>query len=172
MIAELVVNALTITAWTRGHKGLEGVTCHTDTGSQHPSISYTERRRDIGAQPSIGTIGDRCDHAMTKSVMGIYKTELHRNPAVLAANGGHWRGPNDLAVATCAWVSWFNAERLHGEVRDRIPAEIEAEYSHSDQAEVAREIQMTGSPRNPDLFLGGSSRPLACETLARSREIS
>jgi hypothetical protein len=29
---------------------------------------------------------------MAESVNALYKTELHRNPAALAANGGHWRG--------------------------------------------------------------------------------
>ena len=74
---------------------------------------------------------------MAESVMGIFKTELHRNPAVLADNGGHWRGVDDLEVATCAWVSCFNEERLHGELDDRSPVEVEAEYSPSDQAKVA-----------------------------------
>ncbi len=39
--------------------------------------------------------------------MGIFKTELHRNPAALATNGGPWKGLDDLEIATCAWVSWF-----------------------------------------------------------------
>jgi putative transposase len=53
--------------------------------------------------------------------MGLFKTELHRNPAALADIGGHWRGLDDLGIATCEWVSWFNEERLHGELRDPHP---------------------------------------------------
>jgi hypothetical protein len=34
--------------------------------------------------------------------MGHFKTELHRNPAVLSDNGGHWRGLDALETATCA----------------------------------------------------------------------
>lgn len=59
---------------------------------------------------------------------GIFKTELHRNPAALKHNGGPWKGLTDLDVATCAWVSWFNAERLHSELTDRTPAEVEEAY--------------------------------------------
>ena len=33
-----------------------------------------------------------------------------------ADNGSHWRGLDDLGAARCAWVSWFNEERLHGEL--------------------------------------------------------
>ena len=62
---------------------------------------------------------------MAEWVIALFKTELHRNPAALARNGGHWRGLDDLEIATCGWVSWFNEERLHGELDDLTPAEVE-----------------------------------------------
>jgi len=74
---------------------------------------------------------------MAESVMDIFKTELHRNQAVLADNGGHWKCLDDLEIATCAWVSWFNEKRLHSELGDRTPLESEAEYRDLDQAKVA-----------------------------------
>ena len=43
-------------------------------------------------------------------------------------NGGPWKGLDDLEIATCRWVSWFNTERLHGALGDRTPAEIEDRY--------------------------------------------
>ena len=113
------------------------VTPTRDRKAQYTSISYTERLEDIGAAPSIGTIGDSFDNAMAESVIGLFKTELHRNPATLAANGGPWKGLDDLEIATCAWVSWFNEERLHGELEDRTPAEVEAEYRLRSQPAVA-----------------------------------
>ena len=58
---------------------------------------------------------------MAESVNALYKTELHRNPAALARNGGPWRGLDDLEIATCGWVSWFNDERIHGELDDQPP---------------------------------------------------
>jgi hypothetical protein len=30
--------------------------------------------------------------------MGLFKTELHRNPAAIADNGGPWKGLDDLAA--------------------------------------------------------------------------
>ncbi len=65
---------------------------------------------------------------MAESAIGLFKAELHRNPAALAVNGGPWRGLDDLETATCAWVAWFNDERLHSELGDRPPAEIEAAW--------------------------------------------
>ena len=137
MTAALVVDALNMAAWTRRHTTLDGLICHTDAGSQYTSISYTDRIDEVGAAPSIGTVGDSFDNAMAESVMGIFKTELHRNPAALTANGGPWRGLDDLEIATCAWVSWFNEERLHSELGDRTPAEAEDDYRQRSQPDVA-----------------------------------
>ena len=58
MTTPLVLDALNMAAWTRRHESLEELICHTDAGSQYTSIAYTERLADIGAAPSIGTIGD------------------------------------------------------------------------------------------------------------------
>ena len=104
---------------------------------QYTSIAYTDRLSDVGAAPSIGTVGDSYDNAMAESVIGLFKTELHRNAAALAANGGPWKGLDDLEIAICAWVSWFNEERLHSELDDQSPAEFEADYGHRSQAQVA-----------------------------------
>ena len=84
----------------------------------------------------MGRVG-ACYDAMVESVMGPFKTELHRNAAALAANGGPWKGLDDLEIAICAWVSWFNEERLHSELNDQSPAEFEANYGHRSQAKVA-----------------------------------
>jgi putative transposase len=128
MSAALVVDALNMAAWNRRHTGLDGLVCHTDAGSQYTSIAYTERLADVGALPSIGSVGDSYDNALAESVMGIFKTEMYRNPAAIAANGGPWKGLDDLEIATCAWVSWFNSERLHSELGDRTPDEVETAW--------------------------------------------
>ena len=104
---------------------------------QYTAIAYTERLEDIGAAPSIGTIGDSFDNAMAESVIGLFKTELHRNPAALVANGGPWKGLDDPEIAICAWVSWFNEERLHSELGDQTPDEFEADYRQRSQPDVA-----------------------------------
>jgi len=128
MHTTLVLDALNMAAWIRRGVSLHGLVCHSDAGSQYTAIAYTDRLAEIGAAPSIGTIGDSFDNAMAETTIGLFKTELHRNPAAVAANGGPWRGLDDLETATCAWVSWFNEQRLHGELDDHTPAEIEAAY--------------------------------------------
>jgi len=138
MSAALVVDALNMAAWVRRGVDLAGLICHSDAGGQYVSIAHTDRLDDIGASPSIGTVGDSFDNAMAESVIGLFKTELHRNPAVLARNGGHWHGLDDLEIATCRWVSWFNEERFHGELDDLTPADVEdAYYRDNPQATAA-----------------------------------
>ena len=95
---------------------------------QYTSIAYTERLADIGGIPSIGTVGDSYDNALAESTIGLFKTELHRNPAALKANGGPWKGLDDLEIATSRWVAWFNQTRLHSELDDRTPAEVEQSH--------------------------------------------
>jgi putative transposase len=139
MHASLVVDALNMAAWTRQGTNIDGVICHSDAGSQYTSIAYTDRLDEIGADPSIGTIADSYDNAMAETTIGLFKTELHRNPAALAANRGPWRGLDDLEIATCGWVAWFNDERLHGELHDCTPAEVETAYHRDHPAQPAEE---------------------------------
>ncbi len=128
MHAALVVDALNMAAWTRRGTDLAGLICHHDAGSQYTSIAHTDAVAELNARASIGTVGDSFDNAMAEAVNALYKTELHRNPAALAANGGHWKGLDDLEIATCGWVDWFNTERLHSELDDDTPAEFEAAH--------------------------------------------
>jgi transposase InsO family protein len=63
MSAALVVDALNMAAWVRRGVELAGVICHSDAGGQYVSIAYTDRLDDIGASPSIGTVGDSFDNS-------------------------------------------------------------------------------------------------------------
>jgi len=67
--------------------------------------------------------------------MGIFKTELRRNPATLADNGWPWRCLDYLEIATGAWISWFSKERLRSD--DRTQNEVENDYRHQSQPDVA-----------------------------------
>jgi putative transposase len=131
MTSPLVLDALNMAAWNRRHRSLEGLVCHNDAGSQYTSIAYTERLADIGAAPSIGTVGDSYDNALAETTNGLFKAELYRNPTVVAANGGPWKGLRDLEAATAPWVAWYNTQRLHGALNHSTPAEIEAAYYHA-----------------------------------------
>jgi len=123
MRTPMVLDAIEMARWNRGlhHQGLR---CHSDAGSQFTSIRYGERLAEIGAVPSIGTVGDSFDNALAETVMGLYKTELIRGPA----RHGPWKTIEDVELATLGWVHWHNTQRLHGYLGDIPPAEFEADF--------------------------------------------
>ncbi len=80
MRTTMVLDAIEMARWSRG-KTLAGLRCHSDAGSQFTSIRYGERLAEIGAVPSIGTVGDSFDNALAETVNGYYKSELIYGPA-------------------------------------------------------------------------------------------
>ncbi|MHB8565104.1 MAG: IS3 family transposase [Acidiferrobacteraceae bacterium] len=130
MRTDMVLDALEMARWQRGTH-LEGLITHSDAGSQFTSVRYGERLAELGAVPSIGSIGDSYDNALAETVNGLYKTELIRGPG-----RGPWRTVEDVELATFSWVHWYNNERLHGYLQDRPPVEYEAAYAaqQADQA--------------------------------------
>jgi putative transposase len=120
MRTEMVLDAIEMARWSRGHRHAD-LRCHSDAGSQFTSIRYGERLAEIGATPSIGTVGDSYDNALAETVNGYFKAELVRGPA----RSGPWKTVEDLELATLGWVHWHNTERLHGYLGDVPPAEFE-----------------------------------------------
>ena len=57
MRTEMVLDALEMARHSRGAR-IEGLTVHSGAGSQFTSIRYTERLAEIGAAPSVGSVGD------------------------------------------------------------------------------------------------------------------
>ena len=141
MKTETVLDAIEMARWSRGKK-LPGLRCHSDAGSQFTSIRYGERLAEIGAVPSIGTVGDSFDNALAETVNGYYKAELVRGPD----HPGPWKTVEELELATLGWVHWHNQDRLHGFIGDVPPAEFEeAFYAEQRQAKVLAENTTLGS---------------------------
>ncbi len=65
MRTDMVLDALEMARRSRGRRRLIGLMTHADAGSQFTSVRFTERLDEIGARPSIGSIGDSydCDDA-------------------------------------------------------------------------------------------------------------
>ena len=123
MRTEMVLDALEMARASRGaHLG--GLVAHSDAGSQFTSLRWGERLAELGAVPSVGSVGDSYDNALAETVIGLYKTELIRGPT-----GGPWRSIDDVELATLTWAHWHNTQRLHSHLGDIPPAEFEAAYS-------------------------------------------
>ena len=98
MRTELVLDALEMAVWRR-KEVLDGLVCHSDAGSQYTSIRYTDRLAEVGAAPSIGSVGDSYDNSLAESTIGLFKTELIRRH-------GPWRTLEDVELAALGWIDW------------------------------------------------------------------
>ena len=103
MRTTMVLDAIEMARWSCGNT-LPGLICHSDAGSQFTSVRYGERLAEIGAVPSIGSIGDSFDNALAETVNGYYKSELIYGPA----RTGPWKTVEDVELATLSWVHWHN----------------------------------------------------------------
>jgi putative transposase len=123
MHTELPLDALEMAIWVRDRNGddIVGVTHHSDAGSQYTAIRYATRLENAGAVASIGTVGDSYDNAMAESINGLYKAECVKLE-------GPWRTVDQLELATCAWVEYWNNHRLHSAIGYLTPTEFEAAY--------------------------------------------
>ena len=117
----LVLDALEQALCARGIGAEDDLIPHSDRGSQYLSICYTERLKEAGIEPSVGSVGDSYDNALAESVIGLFKTELtHRR--------GPWKRLQDLEYATLEWVSWYNRKRLHSALGYLSPMDYVSRY--------------------------------------------
>lgn len=123
LYTDLALDALRMGIWRRTRQGqdLAGLTHHSDRGVQYRAVRYADRLSECDAVASVGSKGDSYDNAMAEAVNSLYKSELVRNL-------GPWESINDLEIATAEYVDWFNERRLHGELGQVPPSEIEAAY--------------------------------------------
>ena len=116
---DLVLDALEMAIWQRDR--LEpGLVHHSDRGSQYTSIRYTERLAELGATPSVGSVGDAYDNALAESFVSTFKAEL--------VDRHRFQRRDDAELATVEWTGWYNHRRLHSALGDRPPAEHEEIY--------------------------------------------
>ena len=118
---DFVLDALEQAIHDRRPVSQGGLVHHSDRGSQYLAMRYTDRLKDAGIEPSVGSVGDSYDNAMAETINGLYKAEvIHRQTS--------WRSISDVELATLKWVDWFNNRRLLGPIGNVPPKEAEARY--------------------------------------------
>lgn len=97
MKTEIVPDEIEMTKWSR-EEHLLRLRCHSDAGSQFTSIRCGEHLIDIGAVPSIGSVGDSFHNDSVETVNVCRKAELFRRPQ----HPGSWKTNEELAAAPYA----------------------------------------------------------------------
>jgi transposase InsO family protein len=86
--------------------------------AQYSSWAFTQRVRDAGLVPSMGSIGDCYDNALMESFWGRMQTEL--------LNRRKWRTRLELANAIFEYLEIFhNRQRRHSALGMLSPIEYE-----------------------------------------------
>lgn len=109
MRTQMVLDALEMARFARGTR-LEGLVAHSDAGSQFTSIRYGERLDEIGAVPSIGSVGDSydCEDLGFPSYRGdmLYEEELcQRHEESMTRSSS--RAPSGSCVRPASRSLWW-----------------------------------------------------------------
>jgi putative transposase len=124
--ADLATSALGMAIDSRGINGrIPGGVIHGDHGIQFTSWAFTERARDAGLLPSLGSVGDPYDNAVAEAFWGRMQTEL--------LNRQRWNTRLELANAVFEYIEGFhNRTRRHSALGWKTPQEFE--QHHQNQA--------------------------------------
>jgi putative transposase len=121
MRTTLVLDALRMALSTRLRVEEVRLIHHSDRGSQYVSGDYTQTLTDNDVLASVGSTGDAYDNSMAESFVDSFKTELIADRV--------WQTRSQMELAIVEYISWFNDSRLHENLGDRPPREIEELYA-------------------------------------------
>lgn len=121
MRTTLVLDALRMALSTRQRVEEVRLIHHSDRGSQYVSGDYTQTLADNDVLASVGSTGDAYDNSMAESFLDSFKTELIADRV--------WQTRSQLELAIVEYIAWFNDSRLHENLADRPPREIEELYA-------------------------------------------
>jgi transposase InsO family protein len=123
--SSLVTNALAMAIGNRTPSC--GTVIHADHGSQFTSWAFSERVRQAGLLPSMGTIGDAYDNALIESFWARLQTEL--------LNRKKWKTRIELSTALFDYLEIFhNRTRRHRALQMLTPIEYEKVNNQTQQA--------------------------------------
>ena len=123
----LVTNALGMAIANRDRDAQAETVIHSDHGTQFTSWAFTERAKQSGLLPSMGTVGDCYDNAVIESFWGRMQTEL--------LNRKRWNTRLELANAIFEYLEIFhNRQRRHSALGWMTPVEYEKMHTSTNVA--------------------------------------
>ena len=121
MTSDLVILALNMALMTRKP---ESVIHHSDQGSQYTSIAFGNRCKEMGVRPSMATVGDAYDNAMTESFFASLECELIARRS--------WKNKTEARLAVFTWIeAWYNPRRRHSGLNYQSPNTFERKHQEN-----------------------------------------
>ena len=112
---ELVLEALNMALWQRRPGS---VVHHSDQGSQYTSYAFGKRCREMGVEPSMGSVGDCFDNAMAESFFATLECELIDRRV--------FRTQAEARMAIFEYIEgWYNPHRRHSSLGYLSPLNFE-----------------------------------------------
>ena len=112
---ELVLDALEMAV---GQRKPSDVIHHSDQGTQYTSIAFGLRCREVGVQPSMGSVGDAYDNAMCESFFATVECEL--------LDRRRFKSQAEAEMAVFDFIEGFyNPRRRHSALDYQSPIEYE-----------------------------------------------
>jgi len=91
---------------------------HSDQGSQYTSVTFGLRCKEMGARPSMGSVGDCYDDAMCESFFSTLECEL--------LNRRKFKTKAEARVACFEFIEgWYNPSRRHSALGYKSPINYE-----------------------------------------------
>jgi len=156
--ADLVIYALNMALLTRKP---ESVIHHSDQGSQYTSVAFGQRCKDMGVQPSMGTVGDAYDNAMAESFFASLECEL--------IDRRTWESRTQARHEVFTWIeAWYNPHRLHSALGYKSPNNFEREMNekpntkHTQQQEQTQLESKESEPTKASITACGDGLPTGC----------
>jgi len=124
MPTSLVLGAPQMAIDTRGGDAA-GVIFHSDRGTQYLSHEHRCFTEGAGITQSVGRTGTCLDNAVAESFWATLKREL--------ISRCHFATRADARRAIIAWISYYNAARMHSSLDYATPIEWELKYHQATQ---------------------------------------
>ena len=92
--------------------------------TQHTSIAFGNRCKEMGARPSMRTVGDAYVNAMAESFFASLECELIARRT--------WKTQTEARLAVFTWIeSWYNPRRRHSGLNYQSPNNFERKHQES-----------------------------------------
>jgi len=133
----LVVDALNMALWNRRPVG--EVVHHSDRGAQYTSLAFSQRCREAGVAPSMGSVGNAYDNVLAEAFFATLKTELLMRHTFMTRR--------EAQLALFDFIEGFyNSHRRHSALGYLSPAEFERRWwQRHDAAQEAVSTEMVSA---------------------------
>ena len=132
-----------------------GLVHHSDRGVQYVSIKYTERLKDAGVEPSVGSVGDSYDNALAETITSLGLARMARSSKIFSHSKLLWIAEWHMTLVAAIGVD------VNGDKHPLGLVEGATENAATVQALIDNLVERGLDPAVPRLFIIDGSKALS-----------